>query len=64
MPFKDKKLWVISVIYILFSLPAILYVGYKTVRKIHTMIVMMGFNEDFYLENESWGGGGGVLLFF
>jgi hypothetical protein len=60
MLFKDKKPFsqVAIILYIVFSLPPVFYVGYKVIKKIMHNTSVMSTDEDFYLENETGGGGG------
>jgi hypothetical protein len=62
MQFSDKKLFLraVALVYVIFSLPAVFYAGYKTLRKIYYAVTeYRNFSYDFDLINES--GGGGVL---
>jgi hypothetical protein len=64
MVFENKRrfLKLMVVVYMLFSLPAVFYTGYKTIKKVARMIDIKRVetsraNDDFYLENEITGGG-------
>jgi hypothetical protein len=66
MVFENKKrfLKLMMVVYMIFSLPAVFYAGYKTIKKVAHIIDpkpvdTSHVNDDFYLENEINGGGGG-----
>jgi hypothetical protein len=67
MQFANKKLFLqkIVLVYVIFSLPAVFYAGYKTIRKMYYAVTdhasiadQANISDDFDLENESDGGGG------
>lgn len=72
MLLKDKRyfLKLLIIIYIILSLPTVFYAGYKVIKKIiyyssmddSTDGITDSINGDFYLEEETQGGGGNTLL--
>jgi hypothetical protein len=52
MLFSEKRLFLRLMIgvYMIFSLPAVFYVGYKTIKKIAHISDINRANDDFYME--------------
>jgi hypothetical protein len=62
--YNSKLIKLITTVYVILSIPPVLYVSKKMIGKIKSAVENRSLNSDFVLTNESYGGGGGEYTLY